>query len=126
MNASLELPLADIQDFIYISVCLVSLCIHSLILLMATEGQTQLEPQADNTVWTELETNALINYLVATKAKMGDSGMFNKQTFQAAAEHIQPLHTTGSAKTAKSCKTKYTSVCNIHSSILSYHSYIWP
>lgn len=109
MRASLEPP--DIQHFIYFSVSLVSLCIYSLVLLMATEGQTQ--SQAGNAaVWTEPETDALINYLLAAKSKMGDSGMFKKQTFQAAAEHIQPLHTTGSAKTVKSCKTKYSSVRN--------------
>ena len=110
MNASLE---PDIEDLIYISI--VSLCIHCLVLLMETESQSQA--QAGNAaVWTELETDALMKYLLDVKAKMGDSGMFKMQTFQAAAEKIQPLHTTGLAKTAKNCKTKYTTMSNILSS----------
>ena len=72
MNASLP---PDIQHFIYISVCIVSLCIQSVVLLMATEGQTQLELQAStssNAIWTEPETTALMSYLLAKKVKMGD------------------------------------------------------
>ena len=106
MKASLEPP--DIQRFLYISVAFVSLCLQSIILLMATEGQTQ--PEAGTTIWNEAETDALMGYLLAAKAKMGDSGMFKKQTFQAAAEHIRPFHTAGQLKTEKTCKTKYASV----------------
>ena len=114
MNASLEPQ--DLQQFVNISVSLVSLCIHSLVLLMATEGQISDQPQAASgnaAVWTEPETDALINYLLAAKEKMGDSGMFKKSTFRTAAEHIRPLHTIGSVKTEASCRTKYSSVCNI-------------
>lgn len=115
MKSSLEPP--DIQRFIHISVGLVTLCVQSLVLLMATEGQTQLEATSGNTaIWTEPETDALVNHFLAAKAKIGDSGMFKKQVFQAAAEGIRHLHTSGPAKTAKHCRTKYTSVCNIHSS----------
>ena len=77
---------------------------------MATEGQTaQTSSQA---VWSEKETDAFVDFLLAEKGrgKMGDSGMFKGQTFQAAALHIQNLHVSGSAKTSKTCKTKYTMV----------------
>ena len=117
MKSSLEPP--DTQRFIYISVGLVTLCVQSLILLMATEGQSQLEATIGNTaVWTEPETDALMNYLLAEKATLGGSG-FKKQVFQAAAGSIRHLHTSGPAKTAKHCKTKYTSVRNIP--LLKFH-----
>lgn len=125
MNTSLEPPLADTEYFINIAVGLVSLCIHSLLLLMASDGQfageTVTQPQTSGTtatVWTEKETDALMEYLCTAKSKMGDSGTFKKQVFQAAAEHIKPLHTTGSAKTGTSCKTKYSSVSNFFNQVL--------
>jgi hypothetical protein len=118
MKSSLEPP--DTQRFIYISVGLVTLCVQSLLLLMATEGQSQLEATTANTaVWTEPETDALMNYFLAEKATLGDSGVFKKHVFQAAAEGIRHLHTSGPAKTAKHCKTKYTSVRNIP--VLEFH-----
>lgn len=113
MKASLE---PDIPQFICFSVGLVSLCIHSLILLMATEGQLQPQVQAghsNSTFWTEQETDAFVNYLLDKKAEIGDSGMFKSQTFQAAADFIQPLLVQGSPKTPKICKTKYSSVSSI-------------
>ena len=110
MKASLEPGGPDIHHFIYLSVGLITLCIHNLILLMATEGQTaQTSSQA---VWSEKETDAFVDFLLAEKGrgKMGDSGMFKGQTFQAAALHIQNLLVSGSAKMSKTCKTKYTTV----------------
>jgi hypothetical protein len=50
------------------------------LLLEATTGNTA--------VWTEPKTDALMNYFLAEKAKLGDSGVFKKQVFQAAAESI--------------------------------------
>ena len=109
MNALLKPP--DIQHFLYLSVSLVSLCVQSVILLMATEGQAQSEPHT-TTIWTDAETDALMDFLLANKAKLADAGSFRPPAFRAAAEHIQPLHTMGLPKTAKTCKSKYGNVCN--------------
>ena len=74
MNASLKPP--DLQQLLYISVSLVSLCVQSTILLMATS-----EEQASTTTWTDPEVNALLDFLLKNKSKIGESKSFTHQIY---------------------------------------------
>ena len=105
MNTSLKPP--DLRQLLYISVSLVSLCVQSTILLMATS-----EEQASTTTWTDPKVNALLDFLLKNKSKIGESNSFTHQIYKAAADHIKPYHTLGLKKTGKSCKTKFTTICN--------------
>ena len=69
--------------------------------------------RAEKAVWNETETSALIDYLVQHKAEAGDGGNFKDATYNAAAEHITSLKTTGPAKSGKMCKTKWAAVSDL-------------
>ena len=59
--------------------------------------------------WTDEEVKALVDYLHDHRSK-AEGGAFNKQTFQGAALHLQPLHKHGGPKDATSIKEKYGKV----------------
>ena len=84
MNASLKPP--DLQQLLYISVGLVSLCVQSTILLMATSKE-----QASTTTWTDPEVNAFLDFLPVKKSKIGESNLFTPQIYKSAADHIKPI-----------------------------------
>lgn len=74
------------------------------VILMASSLQ-------DKAVWNNDEAMALINYLCEHKAEGGGNGGFKDVSFNGAAECIATHWTSGPVKTAKHCKTKWTSVC---------------
>lgn len=81
--------------------------VHPLfILLMGSK-------QEEKVVWTQSEVSSLLDFLSGEKAKgqMTPTGNFKAQTWRAAAGVIQPLHTLGLAKSEKSCKNKWQTVC---------------
>ena len=70
-------------------------------LLMATSSGVHQEKAS----WNDEETEALVSYLWEHRAECGDGGAFKDSAF-----NIANLLTSGPAKTAKQCKTKYNGV----------------
>ena len=71
---------------------------------MASTPASSRGPSAQ---WNEVETAALLDYLVEHKSEIGDGGMFKMGTFNAAANAITEHHTLGPVKTGNMCKTKW-------------------
>jgi len=63
--------------------------------------------------WNDEETAALIQFLHTNHAEAGDNGNFKKRTYNAAAEHISGLLTSGPPKTGESVKNKWTSYVSV-------------
>ena len=63
--------------------------------------------------WNDKETAALIQFLHTNHAEAGDNGNFKKRTYNAAAEHISGLLTSGPPKTGESVKNKWTSYVSV-------------
>ncbi|KAF8803198.1 hypothetical protein BYT27DRAFT_7171949 [Phlegmacium glaucopus] len=70
--------------------------------------------------WNEKEVEALVNYLWEHRAESGDGGTFKDVTFNAIPGCIADLLTSGPAKTAKQCKTKYNSLKATFRTIITY------
>jgi hypothetical protein len=66
--------------------------------------------QQEKASWNDEETQALVDYLWEHRAESGDGGSFKDVVFNAIPDHIAHLLTSGPAKTAKQCKTKYNGV----------------
>jgi hypothetical protein len=73
--------------------------------------------KSEKAIWNEMETTALIAFLVEHKGEAGDGANFKEAMFKRAANAIAPYHTSGPAKTGKMCKTKWSSVSNSSPSI---------
>lgn len=63
--------------------------------------------------WNDAEVEAFLDYLLANKSKMGESGSYPKVVFNSAAIKIAEHHTLGPPKTGKHCQLegKWTAVC---------------
>ncbi|KAF8811320.1 hypothetical protein BYT27DRAFT_7090095, partial [Phlegmacium glaucopus] len=70
--------------------------------------------------WNEKEVEALVNYLWEHRAESGDGGTFKDMTFNAIPGCIADLLTSGPAKTAKQCKTKYNLLKATFRMIITY------
>jgi hypothetical protein len=60
--------------------------------------------------WNEVETMALVDFLLEHKSEIANAGMYKMGTFNVAAGHIAPNHSLGPRKTGKMCKTKWRAV----------------
>jgi hypothetical protein len=80
-----------------------TLCAQVATAIMATAP-------SDKAQWNEVETTALVDFLLEHKSEIGDAGMYKMTTFNAAAVRIAPHHTSGPMKTGKMCKTKWRAV----------------
>jgi hypothetical protein len=69
--------------------------------------------------WNDEETQELVNYLWEHRAECGDGGTFKDVAFNAIPGRIANLLTSGPAKTAKQCKTKYNGVS--HGNVVEPH-----
>ncbi|KAF5312245.1 hypothetical protein D9619_003790 [Psilocybe cf. subviscida] len=63
---------------------------------------------SNNASWSLREEASFLNFLIDHRAEAGDGCNFKKATMQQAAQHIQPLHVRGGAKTQQTCKNKFT------------------
>jgi len=101
-------PLLQQQRLLTSAVALTALGTQFVTILMANLSQ---EEKAS---WNEPETVALVNYFWEHRAEGGDGGTFKDTAFNAVAAHIAHLWTSGPAKTARKCKTKYNGVSLCH------------
>jgi hypothetical protein len=76
-------------------------------LLMATTTSLHQEKAS----WNDAETQALVNYLWEHRAECGDGGSFKDTVYTPIPEQIAHLRSSGPAKNARQCKTKYNGVC---------------
>ena len=60
--------------------------------------------------WSDLEVNALVDYLYTHRAERGDSGNFKDSIYAAAADHIKDLCASGKVKDVKSVQNKWIQV----------------
>jgi hypothetical protein len=88
---------------------IVNICSHYATLLMATLPNTT--PRAS---WTEVEVDALVNYMFDHRAEAGDGGNFKVSTYTAAAAHIAQFTTPPQMKSVKSLQGKWQSVRCCH------------
>lgn len=72
-------------------------------LLMASSHQ-------DKAFWNDKETLAFVEYLCENVDKRAEGMTFRETVFNGAPDHIAHLLTSGPAKTAKHCKTKFNTV----------------
>ena len=61
--------------------------------------------------WNDAKVEAFLDYLLANKSKMGESGSYPKGVFNSAAIKIAKHHTSCPPKTGKHCQGKWTVVC---------------
>ena len=61
-------------------------------------------------MWTEVEVDALVNYMFDHRAEAGDGGNFKASTYTAAAAHIAQFTTPPHTKSVKSLQGKWQSV----------------
>lgn len=107
-------PHPERQKLINSAVALSSIAAQFVVsLLMASSQQEKAS-------WNDEETLALVDYLCEHRSESGDGGTFKDSMFNAVAEHIAPHLTSGPAKTAKHCKTKYNSVSK---KIIIFHQF---
>ena len=78
---------------------------YSVVYSMAPEASQAKE----HVHWTDEEVSALIDYLYSKKSK-ADGAAFNRQIFQGAVEHIQPLLKQGCWKGVDHVKEKFKKV----------------
>jgi hypothetical protein len=68
-----------------------------------------LEPK-DRTAWPKSDETALITYIVANQAKAGDNMNFDPTFWGNAATEMAKFTSQGGAKTADTCRAKWTRV----------------
>ena len=73
------------------------------------DSVTELPPARCN--WSDQDKIDLIRFLIKQKAETGDSATFKPSIWTTAAQHIDQFCTKGGPKTAKSCASKWTKVC---------------
>ena len=96
----------------------VSLSVQWMNVIMATT-----EPRS-MVSWNDAEVTAFLDYLLANKSRMGESGVFPQAVYNSAAIEIAKHHTSGPPKTGKACKSKWTVVCiTLLSSILLMYQF---
>ncbi|EGN96713.1 hypothetical protein SERLA73DRAFT_27280, partial [Serpula lacrymans var. lacrymans S7.3] len=64
-----------------------------------------------NTIWTDTETQALIQFITKNRAEGGDSLNFKPQFWPKVALHLARLLTRGPAKSATACNSKWGRLC---------------
>ncbi|KAG2071077.1 hypothetical protein BDR04DRAFT_966115, partial [Suillus decipiens] len=72
--------------------------------------------------WNEDEVDAFVDYLHKEQSKAGETGNFKPAVYTAAAENIAGLWTNGAKKTGAHCKTKWTALKQIYSTIETYRN----
>jgi hypothetical protein len=98
--------LARRRQILSSALALAVLCAQHATLIMATS--------TDKANWNTEETASFVDHLYDHRSEITDAGMFKMATFNAAAQHIAPLHTLGPVKTGKMCKTKWRTVRSIY------------
>lgn len=69
--------------------------------------------QQDKAIWNDKETLAFVEYLCENMDKRTEGMNFREPVFNGAPNHIAHLLTSGPAKTAKHCRTKFNTVGTI-------------
>jgi hypothetical protein len=109
-----EMDLALRHRYRCVTLSAVTLSLLWMNVLMATTSDER--PTTSTTAtWNEAEVSAFLDYLLANKSRMGESGVFPQAVYNSAAMAIANHHTSGPPKTGKSCKSKWTTVCIVHS-----------
>ncbi len=67
--------------------------------------------QKTKAIWTEVETDTLIDFIHERKSQGGGSGSFKSAVWNAAAEHLSPLLKEGPPKSTDMCSQRWTYVC---------------
>jgi hypothetical protein len=68
--------------------------------------------------WNDAEVTAFLDYLLANKSQMGESGSFPQAVYNSAATEIAKHRASGPPKSGKSCKSKWSTVSNQSDSVL--------
>ncbi|KAF8224490.1 hypothetical protein L208DRAFT_1022480, partial [Tricholoma matsutake] len=92
----------------------VSLSVQWMNVIMATTEHSMVS-------WNDAEVTAFLDYLLANKSRMGESGAFPQAVYNSAAIEIANHHTLGHPKTGKSCKSKWNTV-STYNAIQIYHN----
>ncbi|KAG2149210.1 hypothetical protein DEU56DRAFT_729644 [Suillus clintonianus] len=74
----------------------------------------------DRAVWTDTETDQLVQYLFNNWAQVCDTGNFKDVSYNGAAEAIAPYLQNGPMKTGEMCKTKWGSLKQTYNAIQKY------
>ncbi|KAF8484556.1 hypothetical protein DFH94DRAFT_688966 [Russula ochroleuca] len=90
---------------------------HYAMLLLALEEQN-----AGKAVWSEEETSAFVHFLYKHRSHAGNRGNFKAAIFDAAAEAISHLLEDGPEKTGEMCKSKWSRIKAIYTSIQKYRA----
>jgi hypothetical protein len=75
--------------------------LHCLSLIISSNPQAA-SGRTMSQQWTDLETEAILQYFFTNKSEIGDAGNFKKKTYKAAAEAIP-----GQARTSSQVQTKW-------------------
>ena len=95
----------------------VSLSVQWMNVIMATTERSMVS-------WNDAEVTAFLDYLLANKSRMGESGAFPQAVYNSVVIEIANHHTSGPPKTGKSCKSKWNTVgITSMSSVLLIYSF---
>ena len=93
-------PLVAQQHLVWLAVSAVTaFYLHCLCTIMAGN------PPTTSTSWADHEVESILQYFLANKSEIGDTGNFKKKTYAAAAEAIQ-----GHTRTAAQVTTKWQGI----------------
>ena len=85
--------------------------IASVVAILGNIFPMSKKPQRqERAQWTDLETHALLDYLIEHQSEGGDGMNFKPATFEKALDYIAPHHTKGPPKTGKMLHTRYKTV----------------
>jgi hypothetical protein len=76
-------------------------------------GEQNRTMQKERAHWTSEDETALVACLLKHKPEAGDGVNFKGSTWSQVAKEMEELKTKGGEKTAESCKTKWSKVCNM-------------
>ena len=76
------------------------------------EGSTSGKATKPQSIWTEADETALIDFLSLHRAEAGDGGNFKEAVFNAAAIEMKNIMMMGPEKTSSACRSKWDRVCH--------------
>ena len=122
MLAQNRLSPRDSLTLSHIAALLQLLLIAQTISRMSTSGSQRVKA-----VWTETETETLIDFIHEHKSQGGGSGPFKTAMWSAAADHLSPLLKEGLPKTADICSQKWQSVhcCSTTHHCIAQTTLLW-